>query len=71
MQTVIETREDILRLFDLARKEGQVKIERPDGEVFVLKPEKPASSSLDVPGVDLDVSTSEIVEIVREGRERR
>ena len=31
----------------------------------------PASSPLDVEGVDLGVTTDEIVAVVREGRERR
>ncbi len=37
---------------------------------IVLKPENPERSALDVAGIDLDISTKEIVEFVREGRER-
>lgn len=70
MQTVIKTQEDLLRMFELARREGQVKIERPNGEVFVLRPENASASPLDVPGIDLGISTDEIVETIREGRER-
>ncbi|HMM81450.1 MAG TPA: hypothetical protein PKC65_15640 [Pyrinomonadaceae bacterium] len=57
-------------MFELARREGQVKIERPNGEVFVLRPENASASPLDVPGIDLGISTDEIVETIREGRER-
>lgn len=70
MQVVIKTQEDLLRMFELARKDGQVKIERPNGEVFVLKPDAPPASPLDVQGIDLGLSGSEIVDFVREVRER-
>lgn len=70
MQVVIKNQEDLLRIFELARKEGQVKIERPNGEIFVLKPEKPPFSPLDVLGLDLGLSADEIVTSVREVRER-
>ena len=37
---------------------------------FVLQPESSGTSPLDVEGVDLGVSGAEIVEMIREGRER-
>ncbi len=46
-------------------------VKRKDGQVFVIKPILKKKSPLDVPGVDLGVSTSEIVDIVRESREKR
>jgi len=42
---------------------------RKDGRTFALSPEKGLSSPLDVPSIKADVSTQEIVDIVREGRE--
>jgi hypothetical protein len=58
-------------VLDQAREEGAVRIRRGDGSLFVLQPESPERSPLDVPGVDLGVSADEIVEMVREGRERQ
>ena len=37
---------------------------------FALIPEKIASSPLDVPSINAKVSSQEIVDIIREGRER-
>ncbi len=70
MQTYLETQESLSVLLERAREEGEVRIKRLNGQVFILKPEKPKRSALDVAGIDLGVSTKEIVELVREGRER-
>jgi hypothetical protein len=47
-----------------------VLIRRKDGRTFALIPEKTASSPLDVPFVKANITTKEIVDIVRSGRER-
>jgi hypothetical protein len=47
-----------------------VLIRRKDGQVFVLKPQSRAGSVLDVEGVDLDLSASEIVGFIHEGRRK-
>ena len=70
MQTYLETQENLSVLLERAREQGEVRIRRTDGQIFILKPEKTKPSALDVAGVDLGVSTKEIVEFVREGRER-
>ncbi len=70
MQTYLETQESLSVLLERAREEGEVRIRRLDGQVFILKPEKIKRSALDVAGIDLGVSTKEIVELIREGRER-
>ena len=70
MQTYSETQENLSVLLERAREEGEVRIKRTDGQIFVLKPEKIKRSALDIAGIDLGVSTKEIVEFIREGRER-
>lgn len=70
MQTYSETQESLSVLLERASEEGEVRIKRTDGQIFVLKPENPRRSALDVAGIDLGISTKEIVEFVREGRER-
>ena len=70
MQTYLETQENLSVLLERAREQGEVRIKRADGEVFVLKPERKKRSAFDVAGIDLGVSTEEIVAFVRERRER-
>jgi len=45
-----------------------VRIRRRDAQTFVLKPEAPVGSPLDVEGVDLGLDREQIVAFVREGR---
>jgi PHD/YefM family antitoxin component YafN of YafNO toxin-antitoxin module len=68
--TYSEARQRLAEVLDCARKEGQVRIRRRDGQVFLLIPEQTKGSPLDVKGIDLDISAEEIVEAVREGRVR-
>jgi hypothetical protein len=70
MQTVVETKEDLSRIFEIARREGKVRIRRPNGDMFVIEADNAPASSLDVEGLDLGLTAHEIVAIVREGRER-
>ena len=68
MQTILEPQADLSALFEQTRREGEVRIQRADGEVFILKAETHQRSPLDVEGVDLDISASEIIELIHEGR---
>lgn len=69
MQTYLETQEELSVLLERAREDGEVRIKRSDGEEFVLKPIKNKRSALDVKGISLGISTKEIVDFVREGRD--
>ena len=57
-------------VLEQAESTGKVIIRRRDGRTFALTPEKPATSPLDVPSIKADITTREIVDIIREGRER-
>ena len=70
MQTYLETQQDLSALLQQARRAGGVRIRSRDGQTFVLKPEDSARSPLDVEGVDLSISTAEIIEFIHEGRKR-
>lgn len=70
MQTYQENQEKLSVLLERANEQGEVRIKRANGQIFVLKPEQTKRSVLDIDGIDLDVSTDEIVEFVRDGRER-
>ncbi len=65
-----EVEQQLSTIFDLAQKNGKVLIQQNDGRVFALKPEKMNTSPLDVPSIKANISTQEIVDIIRSGRER-
>ena len=66
--TYSEARQQLAALLDRARRDGAVRIRRRDGQVFVLRPEQSKESPLDVPGLSLEFSREEIVDLVKEGR---
>lgn len=63
-----EARQNFASVLDQARRDGRVGIRRRDGSTFVLQPEPVTRSPLDVEGVDLGISTDEIIAFVRESR---
>ncbi len=68
--TYSEARQKLAKILDQAENTGKVLIRRKDGRTFALVPEHIASSPLDVPTIKASISTQEIVDIIREGRER-
>lgn len=65
-----EARQRLSSILEEARAEGEVLIRRKDGSLFVIKPIRRKRSPLEVRGVSLDLSAAEIVDLVREVRER-
>lgn len=66
--TYTEARQKLATLLDKALRDGEVLIKRRDGQVFVVKPQIPRESPLDVEGLDLNIQAAEIVAFVQEGR---
>jgi antitoxin Phd len=66
--TYSEARQRLAKLLDQATREGAVRIRRRDGRTFIIRPERLNRSPLEVEGVDLGVTTNEIVDFIREGR---
>ena len=66
-----EARQHFASILDEAKRKGVVCIKKRDGESFYIKPAEPKASPLDIEGIDLGMSSSEIVDVVREGRERK
>ena len=66
-----KARQNLSAVLEQAANEGEVRIRRKDGQVFVIRPEPAKESPLDVEGVSLNISTEEVVAIIREGREER
>mgnify|MGYP006289552641 FL=1 len=68
--TYSEARQKLAMILDQAENTGKVIIRRKDGRTFALVPEKNVSSPLDVPTIKAKITTQEVVDIIREGRER-
>ena len=66
--TYSEARQNLATLLDLANTEGEVRVQRRDGQMFVLKPVKKTKSPLDVQGIELNLSVDEIIDFVHDGR---
>lgn len=68
--TYSEARQKLAAVLEQADKSGKVMIRRKDGRTYTLTPETLTSSPLDIPSIQTDITTDEIVRIIRKGRER-
>ena len=68
--TFSEARQKLSSVLEKARDQGEVLIKRKDGSLFVVKPVSSKRSPLDVSGVNINLQADEIVDIIREVRER-
>ncbi|MCK4760823.1 MAG: type II toxin-antitoxin system Phd/YefM family antitoxin [Candidatus Aminicenantes bacterium] len=66
--TYSNARQNLLSLLEESIREGEVRIKRKDGRVFILRPEKKRGSPLDIEGIDSDLTSEEIVQFIKEGR---
>lgn len=65
-----DAHQKLTKVPDRAAKEREVLARRKNGQVFVIKHILEEKSPLDIPIVDLGISTSEIVDIMRENIEK-
>jgi hypothetical protein len=70
LYTYSEARQRLAAVLDEAAEQGEVRIKRRDGQVFIIRPATRTTSPLDVPGINLGMSAEEIVAFVQEGRSR-
>lgn len=68
LYTYSEARQKLASLLEQATREGEVRIKRQDGTIFVIKVEPRAGSPLDIKGLSLNLSRDEIVEFINQGR---
>ena len=68
--TYTEAQQKLADLLDQAGEEGEVVVRRRDGREYVVRPRRSEASPLDVEPVKADLSREEIVQAVRESRER-
>jgi len=66
--TFTEAREKLASLLDQAAREGEVRIKRRDGQVFIIKLYKRVDSPLNVKGLKLNLTRKDILESIQEGR---
>lgn len=66
--TYSEARQKFAQVLNQVLAEGEVRIKRKDGRMFIIKSEPKRESPLDVKGVKLDLTADEIVGFIREGR---
>ncbi|MEX2469010.1 MAG: hypothetical protein WD396_04575 [Pseudohongiellaceae bacterium] len=68
--TYSEARQNLAKLLTLAQKE-EIEIRRKDGSVFSLRSKRgKPKSPFDVPGVKTSATTADILEAIKESRQR-
>lgn len=68
--TYSEARQKLASVLDEAESKGKVLIRRKDGRTFALVSEQLPTSPLDVPSIKTDISTEELISVIREGRRK-
>ena len=71
--TYSEARQKLKDVLDIAREEGEVRIQRRNGETFsltVVSEQEQNKSPLDVGHVETSITREQIVSAIREGHER-
>lgn len=68
--TFSEARQRLASVLDEARRKGAVRVKRQNGQEFIITPVREQTSPFDVEGVEVGLSAEEIVNLVRETRER-
>ena len=66
--TYSEARQKLSSVLDKAESAGKVLIRRKDGRTYALMPERPIVSPLDVPSIEANISTQDVVTLVRQER---
>lgn len=66
--TYSEARQNLSSILDQAVREGEVRIQRKDGKIFVIRVQPKEKSPLEVKGIDLGITTQDILEFIDEGR---
>ena len=69
--TYSEARQNLASLLEKAVRDGEVRVKRKDGQIFIIVPVTSDGSPLDIEGIDLDLTKEEIVDFIHEGRKFR
>jgi hypothetical protein len=69
MYTYTQAREQLAAVLEEAKRE-EVVIRRRNGDQFNITPRRPQASPFDVPSVQTRATTQDILDAIRESRER-
>jgi hypothetical protein len=69
--TYSQARQNFAAVLEKAKKEGKVLIKKRDGSSFIISPLPNAESPLNVKGIKTDIKSDEIIDILKEVRERK
>jgi len=68
--TFTQARQNFTSVLNKVKIDGEVIIQKRDGSTFIIKSFNPNKSPLNVKGINVNVSSSEIVDIIQETRSR-
>ncbi len=68
--TTYTSRQNLATVLNKAKQEGEILIKRKDGTCFLIRPVLKNKSPLDIEGINLNISSEEIIDVIREIRER-
>lgn len=66
--TFSEARQQFSTVLDCAQNDGEVRVTRRDGRIFLIQPLQTPVSPLAVEGVNLNLSKEELLASIHEGR---
>jgi Antitoxin Phd_YefM, type II toxin-antitoxin system len=66
--TFSEARQQLSTVLDLAQSEGEVRVSRRDGRMFVIQPVQSKKSPLSITGVTTDITVEELLGFIHESR---
>jgi len=68
--TYSNANQNIDLLLEEVVKEGEARIKSKDGQIFVIRPGLKIDSPLNIEGINLGISTNEIIQSIHESRGR-
>ncbi len=68
--TTYTSRQNLATVLNKAKQEGEILIKRKDGTCFLIRPVLKNKSPLDIEGINLNISSEEIIDVIREIWER-
>ena len=70
--TFSEARQNFATVLEQAQRDGAVRIQRRDGQSFVVRPEQATTSPLDIAGItpEQTISRNDILTSIQDGRQR-
>ena len=68
--TFTQARQNFASVLNKAKTDGEVIIQKKDGSAFIIKSYTAKKSPLDVKGIDVNISSAEIIDSIQDSRKR-